>query len=168
MGIRDKINNRTKVKLKYFPQGNTYIYKGVPHNDNWVLVGSKKLLGDKLNHVFLPKFSWHKSITHIKIRPFSSIDDGNELYWSKRTLEFGGFSYSQKRLLKRQKGSCTWCSSPINITDNVEVDHLISKAKGGLSSYDNLQLLHKQCHIEKTGLDSHIDKSGPQLKIIQL
>lgn len=63
---RDKLNNRTKVKEKYFPSGNTYTYKGIIHTDNWVLTGKKKLKNEKINTIFLPKFSWNKSKTHIK------------------------------------------------------------------------------------------------------
>ena len=60
------------------------------------------------------------------------------------------------------------CNSPININDNVEVDHVIPKYKNGTNSYDNLQLLHTQCHIEKSALDSKIEKTGSHLKITQL
>ena len=51
---RDRVNNKTKVKLKSFPQNNTYVYKGTVHRDNWVLVGSKKLSGGRINKIFLP------------------------------------------------------------------------------------------------------------------
>ena len=32
----------------------------------------------------------------------------------------------------------------------MEVDHIILRSKGGLDRYDNLQLLHRQCHVNKT------------------
>lgn len=102
---RDKLNNRTKIKEKYFPSGNTYLYRGISHSDNWVLVGKKKLTDDKIHTVFLPKFSWTKSKKHIKIRPYSSIYDGDELYWNWRIMNYGEFTRSQNKLLKRQ--NCT-------------------------------------------------------------
>lgn len=67
---RDKINNRSIIKEKYFPSGNSYTYKGKLYNDNWVLTGKKKLKDDKINSIFLPKFSWNDSKTHLKIRPY--------------------------------------------------------------------------------------------------
>mgnify|MGYP002712030636 CR=1 FL=1 len=36
--------------------------------------------------------------------------------------------------------------------DRMEVDHIIPKKLGGQNQYGNLQLLHKHCHIKKTGL----------------
>lgn len=165
---RDRVNNRTKIKLKYFPEGNTYVYKGIVHKDNWVLYGSKKLIDNKINKIFLPKFSWHHSRRHVKIRPYSSVYDGNDSYWSWRTLEYGGFSESQKRLLKRQNGQCPWCHSLIKTNDNVEVDHVVPKSKKGTNSYNNLQLLHTQCHLEKSGFDNLIETSRSSQKLTQL
>lgn len=150
---RDKLNSRTKTKEKYFPSGQVYTYRGINHYDNWVLVGKKKLIGDKTNTIFLPKFSWTKSKNHIKIRSYSSIYDGNEIYWTWRTMNYGDFNQSQKKLLRRQNRLCTWCNSPININDKVETDHITPISKGGSNSYNNLQLLHLQCHIEKTASD---------------
>ena len=52
---RDKLNNRSKIKEKYFPSGYTYTYKGITHNDNWVFTGKKRLKNDKINLVFFTK-----------------------------------------------------------------------------------------------------------------
>ncbi|NJO63282.1 MAG: HNH endonuclease [Richelia sp. RM2_1_2] len=35
----------------------------------------------------------------------------------------------------------------------MEVDHIIPKSKGGKDAYNNLQLLHRHCHDEKTATD---------------
>lgn len=35
----------------------------------------------------------------------------------------------------------------------MEVDHTIPRSKGGLDKYSNLQLLHRQCHTNKTAKD---------------
>jgi hypothetical protein len=155
---RDQLHGREHIKEKYFPSGNQYSYRGKLHNNNWVLAGSKKLDETTTDKNFLPLFSWIESQTHIKIRSDASVYDGNDLYWEWRTMEYGGFSYSQKRLLKRQKRRCVWCSAFININDFVEVDHIIPKSQKGPNSYHNLQLLHKQCHIEKTAQDTKAAK----------
>lgn len=150
---RDRKNNRHHIKEKYFPTGNQYIYRGKIYNNNWVFVGTKKLANKNTDTNFLPLFSWTESQTHIKIRSDASIYDGNETYWQWRNLEYSGLSPTQKRLLKRQNNRCTWCKSPITIDNIIEIDHIIPKSNQGSNSYHNLQLLHKQCHKEKTALD---------------
>lgn len=166
---RDRVNNRTNIKRKYFPPDNIYIYRGKTHNDNWILVGKKKTTTGKINTAFLPRFSWCPSQRHIKIRSDASVYDGNENYWTRRTLEFGDLSYSQKRLLRRQNGFCAWCKLPIKINDNVDVDHVVPKSWDGKDSYQNLQLLHTQCHIEKSAVNCKKKiYEGFQTKIIQL
>lgn len=156
---RDKKNSRTKVKLNYFPENKTYVYRGQTHQNNWVLCGSTKGKSGLDKEQFLPKFAWTNSTTHIKIRPYSSIYDKDDSYWEWRTMEYGEFSYTQKKLLKRQKRVCPWCKYNININDHVEIDHVIPLIKGGSKSYYNLQLLHKQCHINKTTLDRILNKN---------
>lgn len=164
---RDRINNRTDVKEKCFPSGNKYVYKGKPHFDNLILVGKKKFNNDQVYTTFLPKFSWTQSKVHIKMRSDASIFNGNNIYWDWRTMEYGGFSYNQKRLLKRQNRLCTWCNSPININDKVEVDPIFPKSKKGPDTYNNLQLLHLQCHIEKTSSNTEVKKDDKKFIFTQ-
>ena len=95
---RDKRNNRTKVKEKYFPSGKRYYYQGKIYYDNWVLTGIKKLPGNKVNEIFLPKFSWVRRQNHIKINPYASIYDGNTQYWNWRTFEYNYFNSSQNKI----------------------------------------------------------------------
>lgn len=149
---RDKRHGRHVVKEKYFPSGKTYTFRGKTYNDNWTLNGKKTIKGH-LKTNFLPKFTWTESQKHIKVRPYSSIFDGDKEYWDNRTLKYANFSFTQKRLLKRQRGLCIGCKSRILINDTVETDHVLPISKGGLSNSNNLQLLHKQCHKEKTYMD---------------
>ena len=46
----------------------------------------------------------------------------------------------------------------------MEVDHIIPRSKGGVDKYNNLQLLHRQCHVKKTAKDLSKD---PAQKILQ-
>jgi RNA-directed DNA polymerase len=57
------------------------------------------------------------------------------------------------KLLKFQKGRCTHCGLFFKDDDLIEIDHIISKSKGGKEKWDNLQALHRHCHDEKTAND---------------
>ncbi|HEY9875962.1 MAG TPA: HNH endonuclease signature motif containing protein, partial [Candidatus Obscuribacterales bacterium] len=60
-----------------------------------------------------------------------------------------------------QKGKCAHCGLYFTEESVLEVDHVIPKSKGGKNSYDNLKLLHRHCHDEKTTLDGSLgNKSG--------
>ncbi len=150
---RDRRHGRQIIKEKYFPSNNTYTFRGKVHRNNWILTGKKVTNQNETKTNYLPLFSWTESQTHIKIRSYASIYDGNYEYWNNRSYQYAGFSYSQKKLLRRQKGFCTWCKNHIFITDIVEIDHILPKSKMGTDNYHNLQLLHKQCHNEKTLFD---------------
>jgi RNA-directed DNA polymerase len=56
-------------------------------------------------------------------------------------------------LLKRQKGKCPHCGLYFRDGDLWEKDHKKPRALGGKSGYENLQLLHRHCHDEKTRYD---------------
>ena len=149
---RDKRNNRTAIKEKYFPTGKTYPYLGVVHSDNWILNGQKKTrFGYKTN--FLPNISWIPSKTFTKIAGASSPLDGKYVYWANRAAKSSYSSTRYHKLLKRQKNLCLWCGIHFQPDDVVEVDHIIPRRRGGKDVYENLQLLHKYCHIAKTRSD---------------
>ncbi len=59
----------------------------------------------------------------------------------------------QAHLLKRQRGKCAWCGLYFTNEDVLEVDHVIPKALSGGNVLDNLQLLHRHCHDQKTEVD---------------
>jgi RNA-directed DNA polymerase len=90
---------------------------------------------------------------HVKVLDTRSPYDGDWVYWSTR---MGKHPEAPKRvttLLKRQKGRCTHCGLYFKDGDKLETDHKIPKSKDGRNSYDNLQLLHRHCHDNKTALD---------------
>lgn len=66
-------------------------------------------------------------------------------------------------LYRRDKGICALCGKPCNLEDYTmldgikicgdwypSVDHIIPLAKGGLHSWDNVQLAHRRCNWEKS------------------
>ena len=54
----------------------------------------------------------------------------------------------KERLYKEQNGLCNGCGIQFNI-QNLEIDHIIPKAKGGGSYYENYQLLCGSCNRAK-------------------
>jgi group II intron reverse transcriptase/maturase len=144
---------RECVKEKYFPSNLIYKFQGREYKANWILNGTKKLKGDKRVTIFLPKVSWVKSMNFVKVKADASIYDGNEVYWTLRNPRYSILSTRVKNLLLRQQGKCTLCKVAFITGDTMEVDHIIPKSKGGKDEYSNIQLLHRQCHVEKTKKD---------------
>jgi RNA-directed DNA polymerase len=66
--------------------------------------------------------------------------------------------------MERQKGKCARCGLYINSEDVVEVDHIVPKKEGGKDYYENLQLLHRHCHHEKTAEDQQRQMKNKEQK----
>ncbi len=58
------------------------------------------------------------------------------------------------RLLKKQQGRCAWCGLFFRHGDVWNADHIVPKSQGGTDAADNLQLLHRHCHLRKHGKSS--------------
>lgn len=155
---RDTRNGRLSIKEKYFPAGRTYNFHGRKYQDNWILTGQAKK-NDNLVTNFLPRISWVESRKHVKIVGDKSPFDGDHIYWGQRLAKYSGLSTSSKQLLKDQKGRCSICNDVFTINDRLEIDHKIPKSQGGKDLYENLQLVHKTCHITKTREDNTVIKT---------
>lgn len=83
---RDTRNGRMKVKQRYFPSGKTYIYDGTRHQDNWILTGTQLGKDRIMQEISLPHIVWVKSKKWVKIKADKSPFDGDNVYWSKRTV----------------------------------------------------------------------------------
>lgn len=55
------------------------------------------------------------------------------------------------RLLLQQEGKCGWCGEKIRPSE-MSVDHKFPRCFGGTNNHDNLQVLHRECNIEKGNL----------------
>ena len=112
--------------------------------DNWVF-------GDKKGNILLnhPKTKIQR---HIKVKDIKSPYDGDTLYWATRKGKHPELKSSTARLLKLQKGKCNWCKLTFQDGDIIETDHITPIAMGE-NQKDNLQLLHKHCHDNKTRYD---------------
>jgi RNA-directed DNA polymerase len=90
---------------------------------------------------------------HIKVEGTRSPCDGDWTYWAPRMGRHPELPTKHAQLLKRQQGKCAWCELYFTSEDVLEVDHVIPKAVGGGEVLDNLQLLHRHCHDQKTAVD---------------
>jgi RNA-directed DNA polymerase len=151
---RDTRNGRLVIKEKYFPSGRTYTHDGSPHEDNWILVGRQKSKKGVIKENFLPHIVWVKSRKHVKVlgneSPFS-----RNMYWAIRSEKHSPYPLRVRTLLVRQEQSCPLCKRTFTEFDSTswEVDHILPKSQGGKDEYKNLQLLHKECHLQKTRKD---------------
>lgn len=144
---RDTRRGRRAVKSSYFP-GGEYFFNSKPHKDNWILVGKTKDKRGQIVHNFLPHISWVESRKHVKIAStHSPYDSTLRLYWAERLAKYSTYPESIKFLLKRQKYQCAHCGSKFNETDRMEIDHLIPRRMGGGDQYENLNLIHRTCHV---------------------
>jgi len=91
---------------------------------------------------------------------YSPYNKEEQIYWAQRLKTNPLFSTRALHLIKVQKGTCKWCNTPFLFDDILEVDHIIPRHKGGKDTYNNLQLLHRHCHDEKTSLDRQASESS--------
>ncbi len=163
---------RRATKQKYFPSGRTYTFDGQIHKDNWILVGSRKSKNGKWLHNYLPHIVWVKSIKHVKILKDYSPFNGEHIYWSKRMARYNNLPVRLSMLLNKQRSKCGICKEPLTVMENLEVDHILPKSRGGLDYYSNLQLVHKTCHIAKTRneykivVDGNLDETLEMYQIV--
>lgn len=149
----DKRHGRRIVKERYFPSGKSYYFEGNMHEDNWILYGKEKDNNGKMKEVFLPRLAWIKSKKWVKVKGVKSPFDGDHTYWAIRMSTYRRLPTRVSKLLKLQRGYCPYCRTQFQFNSVMEVDHITPKALGGKDKYDNLQLLHKHCHIQKTRID---------------
>lgn len=151
---RDTRNGRKVIKEKYFPSNQVYSFDGSDHKDNWTLVGRQKRKKGQIQHNFLPQLIWVKSRKHVKILGNESPYSGS-IYWVNRSVKYSPYSLRITTLLRKQKQLCPICKRKLTSVDSLswEVDHITPRTKGGKDSYDNLQLVHNNCHKKKTRKD---------------
>lgn len=116
---RDRRNNRNDIKEKYFPSNETYTFRNIKYQDNWILYGQEKDKNNNLKSTFLPRLQWIKSKRHVKIIVKASVFDGNNAYWANRSIQYGNWSPTQRKLLIIQKNKCLWCSQKIILNESV-------------------------------------------------
>lgn len=67
-----------------------------------------------------------------------------------RSIKYGAFSATERKILKRQRGKCNLCGQLFQPGDTIEKDHITRVKNGGKAVISNLQMLHRYCHDIKT------------------
>ena len=114
--------------------------------DKWVF-------GDKDSKRFLHKFSWTGIKRHIMVTGTNSADDPKLLkYWSDReAAKASTLAPKAAKLAKWQDGICPICGESLFNEENIEIHHIVPRARGGEKlSDDNLILVHLYCHQQLT------------------
>jgi len=88
---------------------------------------------------------------HVKIRADANpYDPQDEPYFEKRLAQkwsWGGDgALRARRLWKDQRGRCPRCDQLITEETRWHVHHVIPRVEGGPDTWDNLKLLHPDCH----------------------
>ena len=105
---------------------------------------------------FLNTLTFHtetKITRHVKVKGYSSPYDGMTSYWASRMGKHPEMKSSLARHLKKQKGKCNVCQLTFKPGDLLELDHIIPQKAGGHKFKNNLQVLHRHCHDDKTKTD---------------
>jgi len=93
------------------------------------------------------------SNNYVKVKGDKSPYDGDLVYWSTRMGHHPEMPNREALLLKKQKGKCTHCGLIFRESDLMEVDHIKPISLEGKDEWNNLQLLHRHCHDQKTAVD---------------
>lgn len=81
------------------------------------------------------------------------LDSKFKIY-SEKAKEKRCFSLAEKKKkLEEQDGLCTLCMKPILDYQRNAGDHIVEYCRGGTTTYENLQILHKICHENKNIYD---------------
>ena len=131
-------------------------------NKYWQSIKTRKWVFATKDGLRLTQYSDTSIVRHVKVKGKASPYDGDMVYWSSRTGKHPEMPKRKAKLLKAQKGKCSYCGHHFRTGDLSEEDHIVPTAQGGKNEFKNLQLLHKHCHDQKTAQDGSLgthDKS---------
>lgn len=92
-------------------------------------------------------------IRHIKVPGCRSPFDGDWNYWSTRLGRYPTLPDRKAKLLKKQKGECSFCKLQFTLEDSMDIFLNIPKHQGGKDTWENLLLMHTHCQDQKTSED---------------
>ena len=83
-------------------------------------------------------------VRHIKVQGNRSPFDGDWSYWASRMGKHPELPKQIAKLLKQQKGICSYCKLYFKSEDLLEVHHVDGNHQN--HQWENLTLLHEHCH----------------------
>jgi RNA-directed DNA polymerase len=91
---------------------------------------------------------------HIKVKGNASPDDSSlKEYWKKRHQNIGKSFWDRNsnnhKIAQNQNWICPICGEPLFNGENIDTHHIIPVAESGLDDIENLQHMHKSCHIQE-------------------
>ncbi|MBD2013392.1 group II intron reverse transcriptase/maturase [Microcoleus sp. FACHB-53] len=145
-----KLRRWAKRRCGNISHGHTKYWTTIGGN-NWAFATSS----GEANPLWLLKHSEFSSSStdYVKVKGDKSPFDGDSVYWSSRLGTHPEMPSRKAKLLNQQKGKCSWCELHFQEWDVMEADHKTPRALGGKDEWENLQLLHRHCHDEKTAQD---------------
>jgi RNA-directed DNA polymerase len=143
---------RNWVKEKYFRRSGNYA---------WTFFG----LGNDDDVITLYRMACVKITRHIKIKSEANpFDPKYEEYFESRLESKMKKGIEGRRRLRNlwldQGGVCPICNQRIKELDNINVHHILEKAKGGSNLSSNLVLLHPNCHRQLHSQGLKVEKPG--------
>jgi RNA-directed DNA polymerase len=116
-------------------------------NANWVF-------GDKNSGIYLSKYTWFKIERHVKVKGTASPDDPSlKEYWEERSrARASELLPGDQKVARSRQHICPICGETLYNGEELQKDHVRPRCEGGTGSYDNLQLLHEDCHKQKTAV----------------
>jgi RNA-directed DNA polymerase len=146
--VFEKLRGWAVYRCKKFNKNKYWITYG---NKNWVFA-TRQEDANPLRLLFHSDFS-SSSTEYVKVKGDKSPFDGDSVYWSIRMGAHPEMPARVAALLRQQKGKCASCGLRFHEWDVLEVDHILPKILGGKDIWNNLQLLHRHCHDDKTAQD---------------
>lgn len=74
---------------------------------------------------------------------------GARIRYGLNTTDRRHLQYIRQRLIAEHGMVCALCGKPIKSERELTVDHIIPRAMGGATIYENCQLAHKVCNLSK-------------------
>jgi RNA-directed DNA polymerase len=140
--------NRTHPNKTWKWRRNRYFRKfDAKRDDIWVF-------GDKHSGAYLPRYAWTQIERYLKVKGRASPDDPSlKEYWEERAkAKAKELIPSYQKIARNQDHICPVCGETLYNGEELHKDHVRPRHKAGKDSYANYQLLHLDCHKQKTAV----------------
>ena len=96
---------------------------------------------------------------------FKKYTTGSRVQYGIAMADRRHLQYIRQRLIAERGMVCGLCGKPIESESELTVDHIIPRAMGGSTTYENCQLAHKACNFRKGNkyIDPEIVKNNAEI-----